>query len=52
MDNDMTKGKTSQIKKKTAETTARLANDKSQLEAPKVCPSCEKPRWDKTARNT
>ncbi len=50
---DMNKEKIKQTKKKIAEeATAKLANDKSQREVPKLCPGCEKPRWDKTARNT
>jgi hypothetical protein len=52
MNEDITKGKAKQNKRKIAEETAKSANDKSQRDVPKICPSCENPRWDKTARNT
>jgi hypothetical protein len=45
------KGKTRQITRKITEETAKLANDKSQLGVPKICPSCHNPYWEKTARN-
>jgi hypothetical protein len=52
MNDKVQNGKTRQIKRKITEETAKLANDKSQLEVPKICPSCHNPHWEKTARNT
>ncbi|KTB47914.1 hypothetical protein DEALK_07590 [Dehalogenimonas alkenigignens] len=52
MADDINDKKAEQSKRKTAESVARSVREKTQREVPKACPSCQKPRWDKTARNT
>jgi hypothetical protein len=52
MNKDVAKGKMKQAKGNIKEKVGKVTIDKSQLEIPKVCPSCSNPRWDKTARNT
>ena len=52
MNKDIAKGKMKQAKGNIKEKVGKVTIDKSQLEIPKVCPSCSNPRWDKTARNT
>jgi hypothetical protein len=52
MNKDIAKGKVKQAKGNIKEKVGKVTIDKSQLEIPKVCPSCSNPRWDKTARNT
>jgi len=45
------KGKTKQSKGE-KKITGKTTNDKSQPGIPKVCPSCQNPRWDKTPRKS
>ena len=52
MNKDIAKGKVKQAKGNIKEKVGKVTGDKSQLEIPKICPSCHNPRWDKTARNT
>ncbi len=50
MNKDIAKGKVKQAKGNIKEKVGKVTGDKSQLEIPKICPSCHNPRWDKTAR--
>jgi hypothetical protein len=52
MADNVSKGKTNQNKGKVREELGKITKAQSELFAPKACPTCQNPRWDKTARNT
>jgi hypothetical protein len=52
MNKDVAKGKVKQTKGEIKQDTGKLSNTKSQTGMPKICPSCQNPRWDKTPRKS
>ena len=52
MNKDIPKGDLEQSKADMKKNAGKLTNGKSQTGIPKVCPSCQNPRWDKTPRKS
>jgi hypothetical protein len=52
MNKDIAKGKVKQAKGDMKENAGKITKSQSNLLAPKACPGCQNPRWDKTARKS
>ena len=52
MNKDVSNGKLKRAKGNTKGNAGNKTDYKPKLAIPKICPSCQNPRWDKTARHT